>query len=140
MLNQDYLQIGNDIIGASFEVRKNVGSGMRESYYQSCVTWELRQMGYDVQEHVLIPCLYKGQVINDAYEADAIVDNRVVLEFKALGQIMEAEMRQLLTYLRLTQFKLGYILNFGVKDFRTGSLKREEKPYRSGIYRIANNI
>ncbi len=68
-----------------------------------------------------------------------VVDGRVIIEVKALGQMKEAECRQLLTYLKLSRFKLGYLINFGAKEFRFGRIS-ESLPYVNGIYRLVNNI
>lgn len=138
-LNNEYLKIGSDIIGAAFEVRNMVGRGLRERYYESALAYELSSCGYDVKCQVTVPALYKGVLIDDAYKADIVVDNRVIIEVKAAGQIGEAECRQLLTYLKLSDFRLGYVINFGVESFRTGKLS-DPLPYRRGIYRIVNNL
>ena len=138
-LNEDYLQIGYDIIGAAYEVRNTSGRQFREIYYRRALSWELRQKGYDVRNEVLIPALYKGVKIDDAYKADIVVDNRVVIEVKAIGKMGEAEVRQLLTYMRLSDFRLGYLINFGTKTFKNGRLD-EHLPYEMGIYRVANKI
>lgn len=138
-LNEDYLQIGYDIIGAAYEVRNTSGRHFREIYYRRALSWELRQRGYDVRNEVLIPALYKGVEIDDAYKADIVVDNRVVIEVKAMGKMGEAEVRQLLTYMHLSDFRLGYLINFGTKIFKNGRLN-EHLPYDMGIYRIANKI
>ena len=71
--------------------------------------------------------------------ADIVVDNKVIIEVKALGQMMEDEARQLLTYMKLSDIKLGYLVNFGVADFCLGKLS-DRLPYKKGIYRIVNNI
>lgn len=138
-LNEEYLKIGYDIIGAAYEVRNTTGRHLREIYYRRALSWELRQMGYVVENEVLIPAVYKGVEIDDAYKADIVVDNRVVIEVKALGKMGEAEARQLLTYLHLSDFRLGYLINFGAKTFKNGRLD-EHLPYEMGIYRIANKI
>ena len=83
--------------------------------------------------------LYKGVEIDDAYKADIVVENRVVIEVKALGKMGEAEARQLLSYMRLSDFRLGYLINFGTRTFKNGRLD-EHLPYEMGIYRVVNNI
>ena len=138
-LNEEFLQIGYDIIGAAYEVRNTSGRTLREKYYRDALTWELRQKGYVVENEVLIPAIYKGVAISDAYFADIVVDNRVVIETKAIGKMMESEVRQLITYLKLSDFRLGYLINFGAHDFRVGKLE-EKVPYENGIYRIVNKI
>lgn len=138
-LNPEYLKIGHDIIGAAYAVRNAVNRGLRESYYEAALAWELARLGYCVERQVIVPAIYKGEVIDDAYKADIIVDNRVIIEVKAVGQMKEAEPRQLLTYLVLSNFALGYLINFGVEHFSIGRLS-EPLPYKSGIYRMVNGI
>ena len=138
-LNQDYIKIGYDIIGSSFQVRKVAGRNLREQYYRDALAWELREKGYTIEKEVLIPALYKGIEIDDAYRADIVVDNRVIIEVKALRAMGEIECRQILTYLTLSNFKLGYLINFGAKEFHTGKLE-DTLPYSKGIYRIVHDI
>lgn len=138
-LNPEYLKIGHDIIGAAYAVRNAVNRGLRESYYEAALAWELARLGYRVERQVIVPAIYKGEVIDDAYKADIIVDNRVIIEVKAVGQMKETEPRQLLTYLVLSNFALGYLINFGVEHFSIGRLS-EPLPYKNGIYRMVNGI
>ena len=138
-LNEEYAQIGNDIIGAAFEVRKTVGKGLREKYYEAALAFEISNKGYDVKRQVAIPALYKGFVVDDSYQADLIVDNRVVIELKATSCMREEECRQLLTYLKLSDYKLGYLINFGAANFGIGKTK-EKLPYENGIYRFVNRL
>lgn len=139
MLNQDYLDIGRDIIGAAFDVRKSTNRFMRERYYEAALAYELEKRGYSVVRQVAIPAIYKGLKIEDSYQADIIVDSRVIIEIKALTTMKEEECRQLLSYLKLSGLKLGYLINFGSKDFRIGKTS-EKLPYLKGIYRFVNNI
>lgn len=138
-LSTEFLQIGSDIIGAAFEVRKSTGKGMRECYYRDALVWELKQKGYDVLTEVLIPAIYKGSIISNAYKADILVDNKVVIEVKAIPQMSYGETRQIISYLKLSELKLGYLINFGVQNFTNGKLT-DPHPYNKGIYRIANGL
>lgn len=137
-LSQEYTDLGNDIIGASFEVRRISGRGLKEKFYEAALVWELRRRGHDVKRQVSVDAVYKGEIIDDSFVADIIVDNKVIIETKALKYFTEAEVRQLYTYLKLTGCSLGYLINFGAEDFRIGNLKKEEHPYVNGIYRILN--
>lgn len=138
-LNPEFEQIGRDIIGACFNVRKEAGRGLREKYYEAALAWEISKCGYIVERQKTIPCTYKGVEIDNAYISDIIVDNRVIIEVKALGYMTEEESRQLLTYMRLSGIKLGYLANFGARDFCMGRLD-DQIPYKKGIYRLVNNI
>lgn len=138
-LNEEYVQIGYDIIASAFEVRNSIGRGLREKFYEGALAYEISQKGYEVKRQVLIPAIYKGVVVEEAYKADIVVDNRVIIEVKAVGQMKENECRQLLTYLKLSDHRLGYLINFGAKLFKPGKVS-ETMPYKNGIYRFVNNI
>lgn len=138
-LNQEYLSIGKDIIGAAFDVRNTAGIGLRESYYEAALAWELTQRGHQVQRQVTLPAIYKGIAIEDAYRMDLLVDKNVIIEVKAIGRMTDTESRQLLTYLKLSELRLGYLINFGAKTFSTGKIT-DPFPYDKGIYRIINNL
>ena len=138
-LNKEYLDIGHDIIGAAFDVNKYAGKGLREKYYQYALAYELREKGYDVKLEVEVPALYRGIRIENSYYADLVVDDRVIIEVKAVPIMTKAECSQLYSYLRLSDFRLGYLINFGAKDFSTGRTD-EGMPLRHGIYRYVNNI
>lgn len=138
-LNPKYLQIGSDIIKCAYEVRNNTRMGLREEYYKLALAWELTQMGYDVKVEQPVPVLYKGVTLCNDFKADIIVNNQVIIETKALGEMFEKQSRQLLTYLELSGLKLGYLINFGASDFRFGHLS-DSLPYRRGFYRIVNSI
>lgn len=138
-LSEEFKQIGYDIIGAAFDVRNNTGRGLREVYYRKALAWELQQKGYEVKQEFTVPALYRGNVIGDAFKADILVDNRVIIEVKAIGKMDDEESRQIITYLKLSDFKLGYLINFGSKEFRTGKIS-DPMPYDKGIYRIVNGI
>ncbi|MBD5297091.1 MAG: GxxExxY protein [Bacteroides sp.] len=137
-LPHEYSAIGKSIIGCAFEVRRTVGRGLREKYYESALVWELRQRGHDVKRQHPIRALYKGVEVDDCFVADILVDDKVIIETKALKSFTESEVRQLYTYLYLTGCRLGYIINFGVDDFRTANLKTDQHPYSFGIYRVVN--
>lgn len=138
-LSETYRQIGYDIIASAFEVRNTIGRGVREKFYEGALAYEIAQKGYKIERQVLIPAIYKGVVVEDAYKADIVVENSVIIEVKAVGQMKESECRQLLTYLKLSNFKLGYLINFGATKFKTGK-PSESLPYMNGIYRFVNNI
>ena len=139
-LNPEYEKIGHDIIGCAFEVRRTVGGRLGEKYYRDALAWELNKLGYSVSREHPVKVKYKGEEIARPYYADLVVDNRVIIELKALKFFKENEIRQITTYLSLSDIKLGYLINFGVDDFRIGKLSTDHYPYIHGIYRIVNGI
>jgi len=116
-------QIGHGIIGAALKVHSAVGPGLLESAYETCLLYELEKQGLSVQRQVLIPIRYEELTIDNGYRADLLVGGRVVVELKALETILPIHRAQLLSYLRLGGFKLGYLLNFNVAHMRDGIVR-----------------
>ena len=139
MPKQEEYNIGRDIIGAAFNVRKNVGRGLLEKFYEKALIYELNKMGYSTESQVAIPAIYCGEVIGEAYRADVIVENKVIIEVKAITFMEGIECSQLFTYLKLSGYKLGYLINFGARDFCIGNLN-EEPPFEHGIYSMVNKL
>lgn len=139
-LHPDYENLGYDIIASAFEVKKFSGRKLREKYYEAALAYELRQRGHHVMQQAPLNVKYKGLVISDPFYADLVVDNKVLIELKTLPYFAHDELRQLNTYLYLTGFKLGYLINFGTPNFCVGKIRDEYSPYRKGIYRLVNNI
>jgi GxxExxY protein len=100
------------LIGAAIEVHKHLGSGLLESAYEECLCHELTIRGIHFERQVSIPVEYKGIKLDCGYRVDLIVENTVILELKSVEKITSLDRAQLLTYLKLTGKKLGFILNF----------------------------
>ena len=113
-------EIGNGIIAAAMKVHSAVGPGLLESAYQICLSHELSKQGFLVREQVLIPIRYEELMIENGYRLDLLVNDRVVVELKAIETILPVHRGQLLSYLRLGRYKLGYLLNFNVAHMRDG--------------------
>jgi GxxExxY protein len=113
-------EVGNAIIAAAMKVHSAVGPGLLESAYETCLLYELEKQGLSVQRQVLIPLRYEELTIDNGYRVDLLVGERVVVELKAVEAILPVHRAQLLSYLRLGGFKLGYLLNFHVAHMRDG--------------------
>jgi GxxExxY protein len=113
-------EIGNGIIAAAMTVHSTVGPGLLESAYELCLSHELTKQGLLVRKQVSIPIRYEELTIDNGYRIDLLVNDRVVVELKALESILPVHRGQLLSYLRLGGFKLGYLLNFNVAHMRDG--------------------
>jgi GxxExxY protein len=124
----DENELAHEVIGSAIEVHRALGPGLLESAYQDCLVHELGIRGIAVETEVMIPIEYKGLRIGEAYRADLLVDNRLMVELKSVESIGEIHKAQLLTYLRLTKRKLGLLINFN-----TALVK-------NGIFRIANKL
>ncbi len=105
-------EISSNIIGAAIEVHKFLGPGLLESSYEACLLFELRQKGLNVKSQVPLPVSYKGLQLDAGYRIDILVEEKVIIEVKAVNELAEIHTAQILTYLKLTNFKLGILINF----------------------------
>ena len=136
IIPQKINDITYDIIGAAYEVRKHCGKGLLENYYEAALAYEMEQKGHKVARQVLVPALYKGIPVKDPYKLDMLVDDEVIVELKSVSHLISENFSQLATYLWLTDKKIGLLINFSAKNFRTGTWNREKPDYDLGIVRI----
>jgi GxxExxY protein len=115
--------IGHTIIGAALKVHSAVGPGLLESAYETCLLYKLEPQKLPVRRQVLIPIRYEDLTIDNGYRVDLLVGEQVVVELKAVETILSVHRAQLLSYLRLGGFKLGYLLNFHVAHMRDGIVR-----------------
>jgi GxxExxY protein len=115
--------IGNAIIASAMRVHSAVGPGLLESAYETCLLYELEKQSIPVARQVLIPIRYEDLTIDNGYRVDLLVGDRVVVELKAVEAILPVHRGQLLSYLKLGGFKLGYLLNFNVAHMRDGIVR-----------------
>jgi GxxExxY protein len=113
-------EIGTAILASAMKVHTAIGPGLLESAYETCLLYELQKQGLLGQQQVLIPIRYEDLTIDNGYRVDLLVENRVVVELKAVETILPVHRAQLLSYLRLGGFRLGYLLNFHVAHMRDG--------------------
>ena len=116
-------ELGRATIGAALKVHSVVGPGLLESAYETCLLYELEKQGQLVRRQVLIPIRYEDLTIDNGYRVDLLVGDRVVVELKAIEAILPVHRGELLSYLRLGGFKLGYLLNFHVAHMRDGVVR-----------------
>ena len=116
-------QIGHSVIGAALKVHSAVGPGLAESAYETCLHYELEKRNLPVRRQVAIRFRYEALTIDNGYRIDLLVGELVVVELKALEAILPVHRAQLLSYLRLGGFKLGYLLNFNVAHMRDGIVR-----------------
>jgi GxxExxY protein len=116
-------EIGTAIIASAMKVHSAVGPGLLESAYEACLLYELERQGVPVRRQVLIPIQYENLKIDNGYRIDLLVGDCVVVELKAVEGILPVHRGQLLSYLRLGRFKLGYLLNFDVAHMREGIVR-----------------
>jgi len=120
--------ISYDIRGAAFKVYNELGPGLLESVYETALSYELRQMGYFIENQISIPMKYKDIMFDIGFRLDILVNGAVIIEIKSVDCLADVHHKQLLTYLRLAEKKLGLLINFN-----SISLK-------DSIIRIVNNL
>lgn len=108
------------IIGKAIEIHRHFGPGLLESAYQTCLEYELNNLGLFVEKEKKLPIIYKEIQLNHGYRIDLLIENRVVIELKTVEYLNEKHDAQLLTYMKLGGFKLGLILNFNEKLLKDG--------------------
>src|SRR4051812_1007258 len=113
-------EIGHTLIGAAIKVHSVLGPGLLESAYETCLLYELEKLRLRARSQLLIPIRYEELSIDNGYRIDLLVEDRVVVELKAIEQVLPVHRGQLLSYLRLGGFKLGYLMNFNVPLMREG--------------------
>jgi len=121
-------ELSYKIIGAALEVHKTIGVGLLENVYEVALAYELKELGFKVKSQLILPLKYKNETIDNAYRVDLIVEDKVIIEIKSVLEIHPIFYSQVLTYLKLTNLKLGLLINFNtplIKD---------------GIHRIVNKL
>jgi len=116
------------IIGCAIEVHKHLGPGLLESAYQECLYFELIKAGLGVQKEKPMPIVYKDVKLDHGYRIDLLVEEKVVIEIKTVDFLNNVHTAQVLTYMKLGQYKLGLLLNFQVTVLK------------NGIKRLVNNL
>jgi GxxExxY protein len=121
-------ELSNKIIGAAIELHKVLGPGLLESAYENSLVYELNNFGLNVKQQVPMPFVYKEFKLDAGYRIDLLVENKVIIEIKSIETLAPVHFAQVLTYLKLSNLKLGLLVNFNTKLLK------------EGIHRIVNNL
>lgn len=113
-------EISNKVIGCAIEVHRKLGPGLLESAYQECLFYELTLQGLKVEREKPMLIVYKEIELNQGYRIDLLVEDKVVIEIKTVENFKDVHLAQVLTYLKLGNYKLGLLLNFHVTVLRDG--------------------
>lgn len=113
-------EIGTIIVDTAMQLHRGLGPGLLETVYEVVLANRLRRAGLRVERQVSVPIQFDGESFDEGFRADLIVENRVIIELKSVEKLNSAHKKQLLTYLRLTGLKLGYLLNFGNELMKNG--------------------
>jgi GxxExxY protein len=119
-----YPDLSKAIIGAAFKVHSGLGPGLLESAYETCLCHEFAKAGMPFARQVPVPIRYDNVDLDCGFRLDLLVDERVVVEVKAVERLTSIHDAQLLTYLRITRLRLGLLLNFNVSHMRDGIRRR----------------
>lgn len=115
--------IGEAVLGCALKVHRALGPGLLENAYETCLAIELRKAGLNFTRQAAMPVFYDGEKIELGYRLDLLIENRVVAEVKAVDKIADIHRAQLLSYLKLGGFRLGYLLNFNVSLMKDGMIR-----------------
>jgi GxxExxY protein len=121
-------EISTQIIKTAIELHKKFGPGLLESPYENALAYDLRESGLIVRQQVPIPFIYKDIKLDVGFRLDLLVNEKVIVEVKSIDALAPVHYAQLLTYLRLTNLKLGLLINFN------------SKLLKDGIHRVVNNL
>ena len=113
-------ELSHCVLGAAFEVHRALGPGLLERIYEACLHHELAKRGLCVQRQVQLPIVYDGVQIDDGLRLDLVVEAQVILEIKAVENVLPVHQAQVLSYLRLSGYRLGLLINFNVERLKSG--------------------
>jgi GxxExxY protein len=117
------------VVNAAFEVHKNMGLGLLESVYEICMLKEFEIQNIPVTSQVQVPIIYKGEKLDKDYRIDLLVGDEILVELKAIEYVLPVHHAQLLSYLKLSNKQLGFLINFNVPLIKNG-IKRFVNNYK----------
>lgn len=113
-------RLSNEIIGLAIKVHSDLGPGLLESAYKECLFYEIVNAGYKVEKEKGLPLVYKDIKLDIGYRIDIMVENKLIVEIKAIDSLADIHTTQLLTYLKLSGNRLGLLMNFNVQLLKSG--------------------
>ena len=126
--NEKLNKITETIIGAVINVHRALGPGLLESAYEACMVYELAQAGLKVEQQKPLPIVYRGVKLECGYRMDLMIDNEIIVEIKSIEKLLPIHQAQLLSYLKLSNCRVGLLINFNIKVLK------------NGIQRVVNNF
>ena len=121
-------EIGKIVVDAAFQIHKRLGPGLLESVYEIVLSYELKKKGLKVERQQPVAIVYDEIKFDEGFRADLVVEEKVIVELKSVEKVMPVHKKQLLTYLRLADKRLGLLINFG------------DELIRDGISRVVNGL
>ena len=121
-------ELSRIVFDCALKVHQSLGPGLLESAYEECLFYELRKIGLNVEKQKPLPLIYEEVKLDVGYRLDIIVENKLIIEIKSVEALNDVHFAQLLTYLKLTNCKLGLLINFNVSLIK------------NGVKRVVNNL
>lgn len=121
-------ELSKTIVNIAFQIHNKLGPGLLESVYEEIMFHELNNLGFKVERQKAIPVIWNDKKLEIGFRADLIVENKIIIELKSVEELIPVHYKQLLTYLKLTDMKLGLLINFN------------ENLIKDGIKRVVNNL
>lgn len=121
-------ELSRIVFDSALKVHQNLGPGLLESAYEECLFYELKKSGLLIEKQKSLPLIYEEVILDVGFRLDIIIENKLILEIKSVEALNDIHFAQLLTYLKLTNCKLGLLINFNVTLIK------------NGIKRIVNNL
>ncbi len=119
-LSDDDERIAKLLVDSAFKVHKTLGAGLFENVYEPCFCHELQKHGLSYERQVIVPLVYDGIKFSEGFRLDVLVEKRIVCEIKSVDKLDNVHLAQLLTYLKLTGNRLGFLINFNVNLIKNG--------------------
>src|SRR5690349_4807589 len=116
-------EIGRIVVDAAVQIHRGAGCGLLETVYEVILAHELRRRGLLAERQVSVPVTYQGLKFDEGFRIDLLVESKVIVELKCVEKLNYAHRKQLLTYLRLADKRLGYLLNFGEALMKNGVIR-----------------
>lgn len=113
-------RIAKLIVDSAFTVHKTLGAGLLESVYETCLCHELEKRGLKYKRQVIVPLVYDGIKFSEGFRLDVLVEERIICELKSVEKMENVHLSQVLTYLKLTGNRLGFLINFNVSLIKNG--------------------
>lgn len=113
-------EISKIVFDTGLEIHRKLVPGLFESVYETCLAHDLRKKGLNIQTQVNLPIIYDDLIIEKAFRLDMLIEGKIIIEVKAISEISDLHLAQILTYLKMTDLKLGMLINFNVNLFKDG--------------------
>ncbi|SNS66742.1 GxxExxY protein [Belliella buryatensis] len=113
-------EISKEIINSCYTIHSELGPGLYENIYENILAYELSNKGFDVKRQKPIPVIWQGMIFENSFKADLIIENKVLIELKSIEALSKVHYKQVITYLKLTNIKLGLLINFNESLLRDG--------------------